>query len=237
MSKRVYRSNSVTSRHTVKKHLGMVADAAIVPDVLPQYLPESARELRQRVQRAIQRGDYACAIAILNHLTERQGAQAEDFNNRGLLHLWNGQPHQAIRDFDYAIELNPELPAAYNNRANYYASLGNLERALADYDRTIDLNPFHVRARINQGITLRELDCYDAALESFDDALLFNQFAGEAYAERGRTYHLRGDWNSAIADYRRALQQLSTLSEEMVLTPGSCRYRVMTWLSELSLAA
>ena len=66
MSKRVYRSNSVTSRHTVKQHLGMVADAAIVPDVLPQYLPESARELRQRVQRAIQRGDYACAIAILN---------------------------------------------------------------------------------------------------------------------------------------------------------------------------
>ncbi|NEQ47394.1 MAG: tetratricopeptide repeat protein [Leptolyngbya sp. SIOISBB] len=215
----------------------MIADSVVAPYVSPQCLPESAREMRQRVQRAMQQGDYPRAIAILNMLIVRQGAQAEDFNNRGLVHLWNGELHKAIRDFDHALALNPELPAVYNNRANYYAALGDLESALADYDRTIDLNPFHVRARINRGVTLRELGSYDAALESFDDALLFNQFAGEAYAERGRTYHLRGDWNCAIADYRRSLQQWANTSEEMTLTVDSCRYRVMGWISEFSIAA
>ncbi len=238
MSKRVYRPDSVTSRNAASQSPYMVADSVVVaPRVSPQSLPESAREMRHRVQQAMQQGDYPQAIAILNTLTVRKGAQAEDFNNRGLVHLWNGQLHQAIQDFDHALELNPELPAAYNNRANYYAAIGDLENALADYDRTIDLNPFHVRARINRGVTLRELGCYDAALESLDDALLFNQLTSEAYAERGRTYHLRGDWNCAIADYRRALQQWANTSVELILTPGSCRYRVMSWISEFSIAA
>jgi tetratricopeptide (TPR) repeat protein len=237
MSKRVYRPDSVTSQNAAQQCFDLVAASVIAPHILPKCLPESARMMRLCAQRAIKQGDYSQAIAALNRLIIHQGGRAEDFNNRGLVYLWNGQLHKAIRDFDHAITLNPELPAAYNNRANYYAALGDFERALADYDQTIDLNPFHVRARINQGITLRELDCYDAALESFDNALLFNQDLGEAYAERGRTYHLRGDWNCAIADYRRALQELSSIDPEIRLNLNSCRYRVMNWLSELSVAA
>jgi tetratricopeptide (TPR) repeat protein len=237
MSKRVYRPDSAASQNAVNQCHDLVAASVIAPHLLPRCLPESARIMRQQAQQAIKRGDYSQAIAALNRLIIRQGARAEDFNNRGLVHLWNGHLHKAIRDFDHAIALNPELPAAYNNRANYYAAIGDFERALADYDQTIDLNPFHVRARINQGITLRELACYDAALESFDNALLFNQHLGEAYAERGRTYHLRGDWNCAIADYRRALQELASTDTEAMLNLNSCRYRVMNWLSELSVAA
>ena len=237
MSKRVYRPNSVTPQNAAKQCHDLVAASVIAPHILPRCLPESAQTMRQQAQRAIKQGDYSQAIAALNRLIIRQGARAEDFNNRGLVHLWNGELHKAIRDFDHAITLNPELPAAYNNRANYYAALGDLELALADYDQTIDLNPFHVRARINQGITLRELGCYDVALESFDNALLFNQCLGDAYAERGRTYHLRGDWNCAIADYRRALQELASIDAEARLNLNSCRYRVMNWLSELSIAA
>lgn len=237
MSKRVYRPDSVTSRHATSQRPHRVANSVVAPYDSSQNLPDSARAMRHRVQRALQQRDYPSAIAILNQLIGRPGAQAADFNNRGLVHLWHGQLPQAIRDFDQALVLNPELPAAYNNRANYYAALGDWASALADYDHTIDLNPFHVQARINRGVALRELACYDAALESFDDALLFNQLVDEAYAERGRTYHLRGDWNGAIADYRRALQEWSDTDEEMLLASGSCRYRVMMWLSEFGVAA
>lgn len=237
MSKRVYRNRQATKLAPVLSSLDMVAASVITPQSVHQRLPESAQAMRKRVQLAVQQRDLPAAIAILNRLIIQHRGTAEDYNNRGLVHLWNGYPHKAIRDFDHAIRLDPELPAAYNNRANYFATLNDQEQALADYERAIDLNPFHVRARINRGITLRQLGRFDEALEEFDDTLMFRQFKGETYAERGRTYHLRGDWNCAIADYRRALTTLPTTTPATTSATPAYRYRVMGWLSDLSTVA
>jgi len=234
MSKRVYQNDQSTQTNTVMSSLEMVAMSVITPQPVYGCLPDSAKAVRKRVQFAIQQGDLPKAIAMLNRLIIQYSGTAEDFNNRGLVHLWNGHPHKAIRDFNHAIRLNPDLSAAYNNRANYYTTLDDPQNALADYDRAIDLNPFHVRARINRGITLRQLGRLDEALEGLDDALMFHQLNGEAYAERGRTYHLRGDWNCAIADYRRALATLPTKTTKPNLAVHSYRDRVMTWMSDLS---
>ena len=202
-----------------------------------EQLRDSAQQVRQRVRQAVSQGDFTRAIAHSNRLILNHSATAEDFNNRGLIHLWNGQAHRAISDFDQAIALNPELPAAYNNRANYYASQGDAIHALQDYERTIDLDPFHVKARINRAITLRGLGCYDLALAELDEALLFHKMSGEIYAERGRTYHLCGDWNGAIADYQRALQAFSLPTSAVSLAKNSYRRDVLIWLDELLPAA
>jgi len=196
---------------------------------------ESPAQVRERVVRAVSKGDFIRAIALLNRLIMDYPASAEDYNNRGLLHLWHGSPQKAILDFNRAIALNPDLPASYNNRANYYAVQGAKKSALEDYDRAIDLNPFHVRARINRAITLRELGHYDAALDGLEDALLFRQMTGEIYAERGRTYHLRGDWNCAIADYRRALAFFPSSESAAATLPR--RQQLLTWLNQLNTAA
>lgn len=236
MSKRVYRQDT-TGTYTIHVGSDMVAASVITPQPFEGYLPASARKLRKRIQNAVKQGDRQKAITLLNRLIMQPGAKAEDFNNRGLLHMWNGHLHKAIRDFNRAIALNPELAAAYNNRANYYAAMGNEKKALADYEYTIDLNPFHVRARINRGVTLRKLGNFDVALEAFDEALLFHQFEAEAYAERGRTFHVRGDWNCAIADYRRSLKAISESAGNSSSKERSRQYQVMTWLSELCSAA
>lgn len=194
---------------------------------------ESVQQVRQRVLQAVDKGDFVRAIAILNRLITMYPTSAEDYNNRGLIHLWSGAQHKAFWDFNRAIALNPELPAAYNNRANYYAGQGAQARALADYERTIDLNPFHIRARINRAITLRSLDRYDEALEGLEEALLFRQMLGDIYAERGRTYHLRGDWNCAIADYRRALQCFSQKIHQAKSPGRSRQQQLTTWLNQL----
>ena len=199
-------------------------------------LRESTRQVRQQISYAIDEGDFIRAIALLNHLIKDFGI-AEDYNNRGLVHFWRGSWQKAFWDFNRAIAMNPELAAAYNNRANYYASQGRKKNALEDYERAIDLDPFYVRARINRAITLRELDCFDAALDGFEDALLFRQLAGEIYAERGRTYHLRGDWNCAIADYRRALKFFPVPTQGIARLIPPRRRQILTWLKQLDNAA
>ena len=180
-----------------------------------------------------EQGDYPEAIALLNQLLNRDPQNAIDYNNRGLVYFQAGQPDQAIADYNKALELNPHLAKAYNNRANYYAACGNLIVALSDYDQALNLNPSYVRAWLNRGITLRDLERYEEAIENFDIALLLGQLQGYIYAQRGRTYHLWGDWNCCIADYRRALTMLPQDSAAISNPATRLRLQVETWLNQL----
>ncbi|WP_017316975.1 tetratricopeptide repeat protein [Mastigocladopsis repens] len=189
--------------------------------------------LRSYALTKARQGNYIEAIALLSQLIHRHPHNAIDYNNRGLIYFQSGETQKAFCDYNTALQLNPKLASAYNNRANYYAACGELVAAIADYDRALDLNPSHVRAWINRGITLRDLGQYEEAIENFEVALLFGQLEGHIIAERGRTYHLWGDWNCAIADYRRALSQLPFPGFKKE-DPGSrLRLQVENWLHEL----
>jgi tetratricopeptide (TPR) repeat protein len=189
----------------------------------------SDETLSQAALSAAQNHRFARALVILDHLIERSPS-ATHYSNRGLVYLWSGRADRALADCNRALDLDPAMAQAYNNRANCYAALDRWTEAISDYERAIDLNPFNVRARINLGITLRDMEQYDRALEAFDEAMMFRQLAEHIYVERGRTYHLRGDWNCAIADYNRAL---SILSRTETAATARLQERVQGWLSDL----
>jgi tetratricopeptide (TPR) repeat protein len=184
---------------------------------------------------AARRGDYAGAIASYTQLLRHNPTNAVDYNNRGLAYFHAKQFELALANYDTALALNPYLDSAYNNRANYYAAQGEFLEAILDYDIALDLNPGNVRAWINQGITFRDLQMYDRALENFESALKMEQWLGHIYAERGRTYHLRGDWNCAVADYQRAIAYLPALTPNPTNPSGRLRLQVEMWFDELLL--
>lgn len=188
----------------------------------------SDRSLRASAHRKAKQGDYIGAIALLTQLITRHPSHAVDYNNRGLIYFQSGQQEKALADYNKALQLNPELDNAYNNRANYYASRGQLAEALTDYEIALDLNPGNTRTWINQAITFRDLGLYDLALENLDMALMLGGLEENIYAERGRTYHLRGDWNCALADYQRALSAMKQSG-----LAGRLRRNVESWMNEL----
>jgi tetratricopeptide (TPR) repeat protein len=191
--------------------------------------PLSNREIRVKVSEKANQGDYIGAIALLNELLERQPESATDYNNRGLMYFRNSQLSEALKDYNHALELNSRLDSAYNNRANCHVALGNLAEAITDYENALDYNPGNLRAWINQGITFRELGLHDLAIENFDLALILGgRLQGRIYAERGYTYHLRGDWNCAIADYHRALTHLPSTGSMKCY-----KQQVEMWLNQL----
>jgi tetratricopeptide (TPR) repeat protein len=190
---------------------------------------ESDRQQRSDILDAADRADYDTAIALLSDLLHRYPDSAIDYNNRGLMYFQSDRTEAALADYNKALELDPRLDGAYNNRANCYAARGCLGEAIADYQIALDFNPGNLRAWINQGITYRDLGLYDLALENFDLVLVLGKrLKGRVYAERGRTYHLRGDWNSAIADYNRAREQLSN-----TFSSRRCKKQIRLWLDEL----
>jgi tetratricopeptide (TPR) repeat protein len=188
----------------------------------------SDQSLRASAHHKAKRGDYMGAIALLTQLITRHPKHAIDYNNRGLIYFQSGQGEKALADYNKALQLNPELDNAYNNRANYYASNGKLAEALTDYETALDLNPGNTRTWINQAITFRELGLYDLALENLDMALMLGGLEENIYSERGRTYHLRGDWNCAIADYQRALSKMTASG-----LVGRLYRNVESWMNEL----
>ena len=165
--------------------------------------------LRMIIKQEANQGNYHKAIAILDRLIDRLPYSAIDYNNRGLMYLKMANYEQAMADFDQAIALNPCLDRSYNNRGNCYAHQGNLSKAIENYEQALEINPYNQKVWINQGITLRELGEYSLAVETLELAkMISDKYLGRIYAERGYTHYLIGDWNYAIADYRRALSCL-----------------------------
>ena len=186
-------------------------------------------QLRVLIKAEVARGEYVSAIALLDRLIALCPDRAAYYNNRGLMYFRNNQIIEAFCDLSIALEINPNLDSAYNNRANCHAAQGDLAEAIADYDLALDLNPANLRAWINQGIAFRELGMYDLALENFDITLIVgDSLRSRIYQERGRTYHLRGDWNCAVADYQTALKIIAD-------RPDLIRQelKVRGWLDEL----
>lgn len=179
------------------------------------------------------KGDFREAVSLFTQLIHRNPDSAIDYNNRGLVYFQCGETQKALEDYNTAIALKPTLASAYNNRGNYYAACGKLETAIDDYDEALDLNPSYTRAWINRGITLRDLGRYEEAIDNLEIALLFDRYEGHILAERGRTHHLAGDWNCAIADYRRATAILPASSQTQDGAGYRLRLQVENWLGDL----
>ncbi|MDJ0745989.1 MAG: tetratricopeptide repeat protein [Xenococcaceae cyanobacterium MO_167.B27] len=193
------------------------------------HCEQSEHQLRSSIEANIAQGNYAVAIAIINQLITLRPNSAIDYNNRGLMYFRNNQLAEAIQDLTHALEIDPTLDSAYNNRANCHAAQGDFVAAISDYDNALDLNPANIRAWINQGITYRDMGSYELAIGNFDIALIISHTLQErVYAEKGRTYHLRGDWNCAVSDYKKALELLVNKPEL-----ATYKHKVEAWLTEL----
>ncbi len=230
----MYRRQTRTLTHDPRARLQdveMMEDNLPTPDASLDSPYISDHMLSASAVKAVRQRQYRWALHLLDQLIQRHPGEANYYSNRGLLHLWCGNHNAALNDCDYAIELDAGLDQAYNNRANCYTAMGLTVKALVDYERAVDLNPFNIRARINLAVTLRSLGDFDASLQCLDEALLFYKLPAFIYAERGRTYHLRGDWNCALADYRRA----KYAAQEGQQTPQKTRLvqRVQGWVDEL----
>lgn len=125
--------------------------------------------------------DVARAAALYNrglafhHRSQRERAIRDDVAGEG-----GGDIDRAIRDYDQALRLRPQYPAALINRGVAYYEKGAWERAIQDYDRAIDLAPDVAEAFNNRALAYLKLYRYDRAKQDFDRTIELNQNYGNA---------------------------------------------------------
>ena len=117
----------------------------------------------------------------------------------------DGDPEDAITEFDRAIELDPRNLKAYGNRGVSKAGLGRYEDAIADYDWVIELDPGNAKGYHNRGNAKHALGRYEDAIADFDKALDLDSSRGLSYVSRGNAKHALGRHEDAIADFDKAL--------------------------------
>jgi len=131
---------------------------------------------------------------------------AAAYNNRGNAYAELNEHERAIKDFDKAIELNPDDAETYYNRGVAYAKLNKYEQAIKDYEKAIELNPDDAKAYYNRGLAYAELNKYEQAIEDYDKAIELNPNYAEAYNNRGFAYAKLNEYERAIKDYGKAIE-------------------------------
>ena len=120
-------------------------------------------------------------------------------NNRG---VDAKTPETALRDFDEAIRLAPNIAKIYNNRGT--ARLGTPELALEDFTAAIRIDPNYAVAYTSRGECYQLIGKHDEAIRDFDQAIkLAPQYMHamyNPYQSRSTSREAKGDLKGAEAD-------------------------------------
>jgi len=110
----------------------------------------------------------------------------------------------AGREFQRAIELNPNYATAHHFYAIHLAAMGRLKEALAEEKRAQELEPLSLIISANVGRQLNWTGQYDQAIEQYRKILEIEPNFLVGHQLLGGTYLRKGMYDEAISELRKA---------------------------------
>ena len=92
---------------------------------------------------------------------------AAAYQNRGVLYEGQDKPELALADYAKAIELNPNLLAAYAARSDLLIKQGDYANALDDLNKVIELEPRYGKAYVERGRIYMQRQAFEEAMSDF----------------------------------------------------------------------
>ena len=116
-----------------------------------------------------------------------------------------GRLEEALRCYDAAIRMAPDLVRAHMNRGNVLLASGNIEGALGAYATAIAKDRGYALAHYNMGMTYTRAGRHGEARAAFESALALKPDFVDAEVALGYSLEELGQLDAAAACYRRAL--------------------------------
>jgi predicted O-linked N-acetylglucosamine transferase (SPINDLY family) len=116
-----------------------------------------------------------------------------------------GRMAEALRHYEAAVKLAPNLPRAHLNRGNVLLEMGDADGALAAYATALRENPDYAAAHYNTGNAYARSGRGESALVAYRKAIALNPEFADAEVALGSTLEDLGRLDDAAASYRRAL--------------------------------
>ena len=155
--------------------------------------------------------DLIQALQILNPQyqftpTKEEPLNAEEYFGKGLGWAELTNFHKAIKNYDKAIELDPQYANAYNNRGIAKKNLGDYAGAIADYDKAIELDPQNAYVYVERAGAKALVDDVGAIADYNKAIELEPQFTPTFYFFRAVAKASLKDYKGAIADYDKLIE-------------------------------
>jgi DNA-binding winged helix-turn-helix (wHTH) protein/TolB-like protein len=152
---------------------------------------------------------FPAAKAALARALELDGSLSEAHSQMGFVSLhYDYDWARADKEFERAIELNPDSPMAHHGRAFYLAAMGRTDEAVVEIRKALDLAPVSLHINSDAGLLLfyarRDEDAISQlrkTLEMGPDFALAARYLARVYA------HSRID-KLAFVEYQRAASML-----------------------------
>ena len=175
-------------------------------------MTEKPQTLFLQAQECHDKKDWDGAIRYWNQVIDLPEDQISEENratalsNRGNAFVNKSEFDRAIRDFDHAIRINPDLADAFHNRGNAFAKKGELDRAIRDYDQSLKTKPDDEETLNNRGRVFAEKGELNYAIRDYNHALKLKPDYAEALNNRGLAFADKGELDRAFSDYNHVLK-------------------------------
>lgn len=107
----------------------------------------------------------------------------------------------AIKDYDKALEFNPNYDKVYFNRAFDKEKIKDYSGALVDYSKAVEVNPSYAKAYFSRGTLKINTNDLVGAVQDFDFALKYDSGLTEAYNNRGAAKYMNNQKEEACKDW------------------------------------
>src|SRR5207245_7081390 len=119
--------------------------------------------------------------------------------------LYDFDSSQAIKEFQRAIELNPNYAIAHQQYGNNTLSaLGRFNDAIAEGKRAVELDPLSLVINADLGVDYYYARRHDEAIAQLRKTLEMDPGYYFAYVTLGQALEMKGARDSAIAEYQKA---------------------------------
>lgn len=113
---------------------------------------------------------------------------------------WNWR--EAEKNFNKAIELNPNYPTAHQWYALFLSSSGRFNKALEQINLAMELDPLSLAINLANGIILHNSCRFDEAINQFHSVLEINKKLGAAYIWCSQSNLQKGMHDEAFKEYQ-----------------------------------
>lgn len=182
------------------KSAAQEADITAIARACAKVIPDKQRSQMDR--------DYAANLFAwaLNRRGELRNEQAAALVEQGQMDLARSLDQQAAKDFETAIQYNPNNWRTHHNFGISLAMKGEYIHAIEEFSAAIDLKDDYPNSHFNRAELYFELSQYPQALEGYTRAIALNESDPQYYNSRGHCRFLLADYAAALEDYKRAQQ-------------------------------
>jgi tetratricopeptide (TPR) repeat protein len=148
--------------------------------------------------------DYTVLFTMDSPLKDKP----DNWMRRGVCYHSLGNYEQAVRDYDTALELDPDDAEVLAYRGAAYRNLEEYSDAMDDLTAAIDLDETYAYAWRERGLVYYDIDEYEEAIIDYNEALHLDPDHALTYFNRAYAYYYLKDYRHAKEDFETYLEMV-----------------------------